>query len=134
VSEPDDPVVPPAPTIYPFFVWVTSSNVDYAEAAVAKLVRRGFTVAPLGRQLITQHVDNPACVIAFSLLRQPRNDEEKKEYTATGIHGEVTDVIRHVKGKWWSLIVSVGAASTWNIGNERSSEAEKVAEAAKKLN
>ncbi len=118
-----------------WYVWVTASNADFAEALCAKLIRRGFTVGPLGRQLITQHDDNPACIVAMSIHRVPRTDEEKKDYTATGVHAELVDVIKHVKGKFWSLVVSESAGCTWNIGNERHSEEDKQrAEAAKKVN
>jgi hypothetical protein len=118
-----------------WYVWVTASSSDYAEALAAKLIRRGFTVGPLGRHLITQHDDNPACVIAMSIHRLPRTDAEKAEHTAIGIHAEIVDVIKHVKGKFWSLVVSESASCTWNIGNERFSDAEKQkVEAAKKVN
>lgn len=117
-----------------YFAWITSSDIAYAEALVAKLVRRGFTVAPLGRQLITQHDENAACVVAFSVQRVPRDDAEQKEYTVAGIHGEICDVIKQVKGKYWSLVVSLGVRSTWNIGNCRCTEEEAQEALAKRLN
>jgi hypothetical protein len=118
-----------------WYVWVTASQADYAETLCSKLIRRGYTVGPLGRQLITQFDDCPACVVAMSISRAPRTEEEKKEYTATGVHSEVCDVMKHIKGKFWSLVVSESAACTWNIGNERLSKDEKdKAENAKKVN
>ena len=118
-----------------WYVWVTAANSEFAEALCAKLIRRGFTVGPLGRQLITQFDDCPACVVAMSINRVPRSEAEKKEYTAMGVHAEVVDVIKHVKGKFWSLVVSESASCTWNVGNERFSEDEKQrVEAAKKVN
>jgi hypothetical protein len=112
-----------------YYVWVTSSNDGYAEALCSKLIRRGFTVGPLARHLITSHGDNPACVVALSLFRSPRNEQEKTEYTVAGIYAEVIDVIKHIKGKFWSLVVSEAAGCTWNIGNTRLSEEQKKLEA-----
>jgi hypothetical protein len=118
-----------------WYVWLTAGQTDYAEGLCAKLIRRGWTVGPLGRQLITQFDDCPACVVALSIRRDPRNEEEKKEYTALGVHAELCDVMRHIKGKFWSLVVSEAALCTWSIGNARLSKEEKEkAEAAKKVN
>jgi hypothetical protein len=100
-----------------YYVWIVASKDEFAESLVAKMVRRGFTVGPLGRQLITRHEDNPACVVAMSVYRIPRNDAERKEYTALGIHQEVTDVVKHVKGKFWGIVVSAASDCTWNTGN-----------------
>ena len=100
-----------------FHVWVTAAKDEFAEALVAKLVRRGFTVGPLGRQLITTHDDNPACVVALAVFRSPRNDQEREEYTAMGVHLEVVDVIKHVKGRFWSIVVAAMSDCTWNSGN-----------------
>jgi hypothetical protein len=118
-----------------WFVWCTASSSDFAEALCAKLIRRGFTVGPLGRQLITRFDDCPACVVAMSVIRVPRTEDEKKEYTATGVHSEICDVIKFIKGRFWSLVVSESAGCTWNIGNERTSKDEKDrADSAKKVN
>lgn len=118
-----------------WYVWVTASSSNFAEQLAAKLIRRGFTVGPLGRQLVTQHDDNPACVVAMSIHRVPRTEDEKKEHTPTGVHAEICDVIKHIKGKFWSLIVSESTNCTWNIGNEKLSDEDKQrAEAAKKVN
>ena len=118
-----------------YYVWLTASSSECAELLCAKLIRRGFHVGPLGRQLITQHDDNPACVVAFSVHRTPRNDEERAVYNPHGIHAEVVDVVKHIKGRFWSLVVSEATACTWALGNERFSEEEKRrAEQAKKVN
>jgi len=118
-----------------YYVWVVAQKDEFAEALVAKLVRRGFTIGPLGRQLITKYEDNPACVVALSLYRVPRGDQERKEYTAMGVHQEVCDVMKHIKGKFWGLIVSAATDCTWNVGNIslQKEEAESF-EAAKKVN
>jgi len=100
-----------------YYAWMIAQKDDLAEVIVAKLIRRGFTVGPLGRQLITKHDDNPACVIAISLYREPLNDAERKEYNPLSIHDEITDIVKQVKGKFWGLVVSREADSTWNIGN-----------------
>jgi hypothetical protein len=118
-----------------YYVWVVASKDEFAEALVAKMIRRGFTIGPLGRQLITQHEDNPACVVAMSVWRAPRTDVERKEYTAGGVYTEVTDVIKHVKGKFWGIVVSAATESTWNMGNiSLNAEELKQASAAKKVN
>lgn len=120
-----------------WYVWVTASRDDFAEALCAKLIRRGWTVGPLARHLITEVEDGPVCVIAMSIHRTPRTEEEKKEHNPQGIHAEISDVIRHVKGKFWSLVLSEAAACTWNVGIGKLAEGEtdkEKAEAAKKVN
>lgn len=118
-----------------WYVWMTASQADYVESLCAKLIRRGWTVGPLARYLITQYDDSPSCVVALSIHRVPRDDAEKKEYTAMGVHTEVCDVMKTIKGKFWSLVVSEAAGCTWSIGNERLSKDDKEkAEAAKKVN
>lgn len=108
-----------------YYAWVTAGSSEFAELLVAKMVRRGFTVGPLARFLITQNDDNPACVVAIHITRVPRDDDEKKDYTATGVHREIVDVIKHIKGKFWSLVVAEAAGCTWNIGNIKFSDEEK---------
>lgn len=107
----------PPPRNKTYYVWLTAQKESFAEALVAKLVRRGFVIGPLGRQLITSYEDRPACVVALSVYRAPRNEQERKEYNAMGIYNEVVDVIRHIKGKFWSIVVSAAEDSTWNTGN-----------------
>jgi len=106
-----------AETTKTFYVWVIAGRDEFAESLVAKLVRRGFTVGPLGRQLITKHEDNPAVVVAFTVHRIPRNEAERREYTPLGLHTEVTDVIKVIKGKFWGMVVSSSGDCTWNVGN-----------------
>lgn len=118
-----------------FYVWVVAQRADFAEALVSKLVRRGFNVGALGRQLITEAEDNPAVVVAMSLMRTPKNAVEQKEYTAIGVHGEVTDVIKQIKGKFWGIIVSAAENCTWNVGNmSLRAEEEDQAQKARKVN
>lgn len=118
-----------------WYVWFTASKPDFVEALCAKMIRRGWTVGPLGRHLITEHEDSPSCVVALSIHRVPRTEEEKKEYTVSGVYAELCDVMRYIKGKYWSLVVSESAGCTWSYGNERISKNEKEqAEAAKKVN
>ena len=118
-----------------YYVWLVAQSDDYAEALVAKLVRRGFTIGPLGRALITKHDDNPAAVVAMSIFRIPRNDDERKEWTATGVHEEVCSVMKHIKGKFWGAVVSGASDCTWNVGNMSIHKEEKTqAEALKKVN
>lgn len=118
-----------------WYVWFTASKPEFAETLVAKMVRRGWTVGPLARCLILEADDCPSCVVALSIHRVPRGEEEKKEYTATGVHAELCDVMKFIKGKYWSLVVAEASGCTWNIGNERISKDEKEkAEAAKKVN
>jgi hypothetical protein len=108
-----------------YYVWLFASKDEFAEMLVAKLIRRGFTVGPLGRQLITTHEDNPSHAIAMSLYRIPKNDAERKEYNAMGLYDEVTDVVKTIKGKFWGIAVSASADATWNIGNESIKAQEK---------
>lgn len=117
-----------------FYAWVVAQSSEYAEALVAKLIKRGFTVGPLGRQLITTYDGNAASIIAMSIYRIPRNEAEKKEWTALGVHAEVTDTIKVVKGKFWGLIVSSSADCTWNVGNAHLNEEEILQAQLKKVN
>lgn len=110
-----------------FYVWLIAAKDEFAEQLVSKMVRRGFTIGPLGRQLILRHDDNPACVVAISVYRIPRNDAERKEMTAIGVHNEVTDVIKHIKGKFWGIVVSEQCGCTWNVGNMSLEDEEKAA-------
>jgi len=121
-------------TFRTYYVWVIASKDEFAEQLVSKMVRRGFTVGALGRQLITKYEDNPACVVAMSIHRAPRNDVERKEYTAMGIHNEVTDVIKKIKGKFWGIVVSQAGDATWNIGNVSISEEQAELAIARKIN
>lgn len=106
-----------APQTKTYYVWIIAQKETTAETLVAKMIRRGYTVGPLGRSLITSHSDNPACVVAMTLYRNPKNDQERKDYNALGIHNEVTDVIKLIKGKFWGIVVSTVVECTWNIGN-----------------
>lgn len=117
-----------------YYAWVIASSSEYAEQLVAKLIKRGFTVGPLGRQLITTYDGNAAAIIAMSIYRTPRNDQEKKEWTATGVHAEVSDVIKVVKGKFWGLIVASTCDCTWNTGNIHLNEEEVLQAQLKKVN
>lgn len=124
-----------ADAVKTYYVWVVAQRDDFAEQLVAKLVRRGYTVGPLGRALITKHDDNPAVVVAMSLFRSPRTDAERKDWNATGVHQEVTDVVKHIKGKFWGIVVSAAADCTWNVGNISLSKEEAAQiEALKKVN
>jgi len=120
-----------------WYVWFTTSNTNFAEALCAKMIRRGWTVGPLARCMILEYEESPACVVALSIHRAPKSEEEKKEYNASGIHAELCDVMKLVKGKFWSLIVSEAAGCTWNIGHGKLSEGvteKERAEASKKVN
>jgi len=120
-----------------WYVWVTASKSDFAEALCAKLIRRGWTVGPLGRHLITEVEDGPVCVIGITIWKYLFTDEDKKMNDAQGIHAEVTDVIKHVKGRFWSLVVSRSGECTWNVGIGKVAEGEtekEKAEASKKVN
>lgn len=117
-----------------FHAWVIAQTSDYAEQLVAKLIRRGFTVGPLGRQLITTYEGNAAAIVAMAITRTPKNDQERQEWTAMGVHQEITDVIKVVKGKYWGLIVSAAAGCTWNTGNIHLNETEILQAQMKKVN
>lgn len=108
-----------------YCVWVTASKEYFAEGLVAKLVRRGFQVEALGRQLITNQEDNMSVVVAVGLFRQPKTEQERKEYNAHGIYHEVVDVLRLLKTKYSSIVVSASEDATWNIGNCTISAEEK---------
>lgn len=117
-----------------YYAWVVAQSDDYAEALVAKLIRRGFTIGPLGRQLITTYEGSASAVIAMSIYRIPRTEQEKKEWTALGIHAEITDTIKVVKGKFWGLVVSSAGDCTWNVGNAHLNEEEVLQSQLKKAN
>lgn len=118
-----------------YYVWLVAERSEFGETLVAKMVRRGFTISPLGRQLITSSKDNPACIVAMGVSRTPRSDVERLEYTASGIHAEVCDVVKRVNGKFWGLIVSGSTECTWNIGNiSLEAEKEEAHKAFKKIN
>lgn len=100
-----------------WYVWLVAAKHEFAEALVARLVRRGFTVGPLGRQLISRYDEGPDCVVAFSMKRDPRDDAERKAYTPSGIYTEVRDVLKLVDAKYWGIVISESAACTWCTGN-----------------
>jgi hypothetical protein len=100
-----------------YYAWIVANSDDVAERLVAKLIRRGYTVGPLGRALITRYNEGPSCIIAMSITRAPRNDMERNEYSAIGIRAEVVDVINRIDGRFWSIVVSASAACTWSMGN-----------------
>jgi hypothetical protein len=122
----------PVPQISSYYAVLYASSDELANSLVATMVRRGYTIGPLGRQLVTKAEDNPAASIAFSIFRVPRDDEERKAYTAVGIYNEVSDVIKFLKGKFWGLAVGITAEFTWGIGNI--SIAKESVELAKKMN
>jgi hypothetical protein len=117
-----------------FYAWITADTDDYADALCAKLVRRGFYVGPMGRMLVTKREDSLAHVIAVVMYRRPRDEAEEKEYNVMGIHAEIADAVKQLKGKFWSLIVSKASACTWNIGAVKLNDDQRVAALAKKLN
>ena len=114
-----------------------SNDTNYGYLGPQYTFGTGWTVGPLARTLILEPDESPACVVALSIHRVPRTKEEEKEYTATGVHAELCDVMKFVKGRFWSLVVSEAAGCTWNVGlgklNEDGTDKEK-AEAAKKVN
>jgi len=120
-----------------WYAWVTTTDESFAEAMCAKLVRRGYTVGALGGVLITRFDGNPSAVVSVQVSRVKRATDEK-DYTYVDVHAEITDIIRHVKGKFSSLIVTAVNATTgctWNVGNERDDDGEKLKlELAKKVN
>lgn len=111
-----------------FNVWVTAPAPpkDFADTLVAKLVRRGFTVGPLGRRLVVAVSDNPSFVVAISLYREPRDEKETRDNTASGIYDEIVNVMKVYGLKFSSIVITENTGCTWNIGNV-SIDAEKKA-------
>ena len=107
-----------------FYVWLTSPAEEKFDDIVSTLLKRGYTVGPLGRSLCLSYVDKPAHIVALSLYRQPRGEPEEKEYTPAGIHDEVMNVVKVVKAKVYSIVVSESAGCTWNVGNMSVSKME----------
>ena len=107
----------PYEKINTYYAWLFAASDEFAEALVAKMIRRGFTIGPLGRQLITKMDDNPAVAIAMSIYRKPKDMEERTDYNALGIHNEIASVVKNVKGKFWGIVVSQSSDCTWNVGN-----------------
>jgi hypothetical protein len=123
----------------PFCVWIITpinQRESLSEDVVSKLVRRGFTVGPLGGSLVTSHDDRPAAVISLSVYRVPRTQEERNEYNATGMYHEVCDVLKVVKARFLAIVISSPTqGSSWNYGNisiEKELKAQE--EANKKVN
>lgn len=108
-----------------FYVWLTSPQSDYFDELTGSLLKRGFSVSPLGRAGILSYVDKPAHVVAISVQRTPKNKEEEAAYTASGIHDEVMDIIKILKAKIFSIVVSKASICTWNTGNMSVEEMER---------
>lgn len=103
--------------VTPFYVRVTSPQSDYFSSLTGLLLKRGFSVAPLGRTGVIAYVDKPAHIIALSVQRSPKTKEEQDSYTVNGIHDEVMDIVKVLKVKIFSIIVTKAIACTWNTGN-----------------
>ena len=101
----------------PFYVWITSPQSDYFNSLTGLLLKRGFSVSPLGRSGIIAYADKPAHVIALSIQRSPKTKEEQNSYTANGVHDEVMNVIKVLNAKIFSIIVTKAVSCTWNTGN-----------------
>ena len=115
-----------------FHVWVIASSDEYAEQLAVKLIRRGYTVGPMGGQLIQKRDDNPAVIVAMTVTRTPNDDASRGSITPDGVFKEVVDVIKQVQGKYWGLVVAKASDSTWDVGNV--SIAAEAQASAKKLN
>jgi len=100
-----------------YYVWLTAPKSDFFSDLTGHLLRRGYTVSPLGRTGILSYADKPAHVIALSLARTPKTDEETTAYAPSGIHDEVMDVIKILKVKVYSIVVCKACGCTWNTGN-----------------
>jgi len=117
-----------------FYVWLTTPSSEFANELVASLVKRGFCVGPLGRRFVITFVDQPADVIAMIIAREPKDEEEETSYTCSGIHDEVMNVLKVIKGRIYSIVVSEGSMCSWNTGNMSIKQLEKEAEEKKQLN
>ena len=100
-----------------FYVWLTCPADAKFDDILSTLLKRGYTVGPLGRSLSLSYVDKPATIIALSLYRVPRGEPEEKEYTPAGIHDEIMNVVKVVKAKVYSIVVCESTGCTWNVGN-----------------
>lgn len=116
-----------------YYVWITSPKSDYFSDLTGVLLKRGYTVGPLGRSGVLQYVDRPAAVIALTLNREPRSPEEEAAWTPSGVHEEVMDAVKILKIQVISIIVCKSCACTWNTGNMSVSRME-AEESAKKGN
>lgn len=100
-----------------YYVWLTAPKSDFFNELSGALLKRGYTVSPMGRSGILSYVDKPAHIISLAVHRTPKSPEEEADYTPTGVHDEVMDVIRALKIRIYSIIVSQASACTWNTGN-----------------
>lgn len=112
-------------------VWITVPDGEIIDMLTSSLVKRGYTIGPLGRRLVLTYSDNPACVLALSLGRDYRDDDvdyhEDDKLTVSSVYDEVLNIIKLNKFKFFSLIVTESSGCTWNIGNMSiADEAEKL--------
>ena len=119
-----------------FYVWITTSIGDYAEALVGKLIRRGYSVMALGGRLVLSRDDNPSTVIAFTLTRRLTKDDKHDEIKCSEIYAEVVDVIKLLEGKFWSIVITRNhEGCTWDVSNiSISQEKQEFLDEAKKMN
>lgn len=113
-----------------YYVWVNTITDVYTESLVGRLVRRGWRVAPLASSLSLHNEDNMSTLIAFTIARTPKNAED--EVTAPKVLEEVKDVLKRLKMRYHSVIVTQPVGCTWVLGNITQSETKKLEEERKK--
>ena len=113
-----------------FNVWIHALTSNYAEAIAGRLIRRNWLVGALGNQLVLQHDDKPASLIAMSVSKSLKEGEE---LTPSAILNEVRDVLKVLSITFYSVIVTDSSVnSTWALGNISLAEAIKQDETQKK--
>lgn len=110
-----------------FYAWLICplSEKGKVDDIVPALIKLGFNVGPLGRNLILAYTDKPSIVIALTLYRNPTNDAEKTTYTSTGVYDEVLNICKLKKVKVQAMIVSEASPCAWNVGNISVAEEEE---------
>ena len=108
-------------------------NDSCTEQFVGRLVRRGWKVAPLGGVLSLHNEDNFATLVAVSLSRQPKDDKPENEITSAFVLEDVRDVLKRLKIKHYSVIVTQYSGCTWQLGNITKSEINKIESEQKKI-
>lgn len=113
-------------------VWITTERPTFVDELITRLVKRGFNVGPLGRTLKISRPETTTSVISLDVFRSPRDDDETKEYTPTGIYAEVNNILTICNGKFTSIVIAEAGSCTWNHGN--SSAEDELAERIKLTN
>lgn len=97
-----------------YYVWINALTSSYAEAIVGRLVRRNWHVGALGSNLVIHSDDKPSSLVAFSVQKTLKEDET---ITYSTVFEEVKDVLKVLKAKYFSMVITESTGCTWQLGN-----------------